>query len=265
MYLTNHSLADENNDQHGSQQVFIGLPNEIATPQPKSFLAALLGDEKPLDILILLAVLVVVLHVAALTWLLQPTEKITLAKPLLMEVSMIGIHASKPDVTTAPPKPSPQIKSPQKKPPLKQILKKIQPIMKKTPVSAATEQVMTPHPIESPVQPQHSESSTSNKADNNDAEQFIEADFRANYALNPKPHYPPQARKQGLKGKVMLTVRVSTEGFCEHVAIYRSSGHDILDDSAVEAVHKWRFIPAKRGETAVASSVIVPINFNLRD
>jgi protein TonB len=45
----------------------------------------------------------------------------------------------------------------------------------------------------------------------------------------------------------------------------RSSGHDMLDESAIEAVKKWRFIPAKRGETPVASSVIVPIIFTLRD
>jgi protein TonB len=40
---------------------------------------------------------------------------------------------------------------------------------------------------------------------------------------------------------------------------------EMLDDCAVDAVKKWRFIPAKRGETAVASSVLVPIVFSLSD
>jgi protein TonB len=38
----------------------------------------------------------------------------------------------------------------------------------------------------------------------------------------------------------------------------------MLDDSAVVAVQKWRFIPAKRGSTAVACTVIVPIVFTLK-
>ncbi|WP_258076677.1 energy transducer TonB [Methylobacter tundripaludum] len=33
----------------------------------------------------------------------------------------------------------------------------------------------------------------------------------------------------------------------------------------MEAVEKWKFIPAKRGDTPVASSVIVPINFVLNN
>jgi periplasmic protein TonB len=47
--------------------------------------------------------------------------------------------------------------------------------------------------------------------------------------------------------------------------VEKSSGHEMLDDCAVEAVRKWKFIPARRGETAVASSVLVPISFSLND
>jgi protein TonB len=39
----------------------------------------------------------------------------------------------------------------------------------------------------------------------------------------------------------------------------------MLDESAIDAVEKWKFIPAKRGETPIASSVIVPIIFKLND
>jgi protein TonB len=39
----------------------------------------------------------------------------------------------------------------------------------------------------------------------------------------------------------------------------------MLDESAIDAVKKWKFIPAKKGETAVASAVIVPIVFSLKD
>ncbi|MGZ8200307.1 MAG: energy transducer TonB family protein, partial [Methylosarcina sp.] len=37
------------------------------------------------------------------------------------------------------------------------------------------------------------------------------------------------------------------------------------DESAMEAVKKWRFIPARRGDNPVASSVVVPILFSLND
>jgi protein TonB len=36
-----------------------------------------------------------------------------------------------------------------------------------------------------------------------------------------------------------------------------------LDEAAVSAVEGWRFVPAKRGDTPVASTVMVPINFKL--
>lgn len=63
----------------------------------------------------------------------------------------------------------------------------------------------------------------------------------------------------------MLRVKVSAAGLSDEVEIDQSSGHDMLDESAVETVKKWRFIPAKRGETPIASSVLVPIIFSLRE
>jgi protein TonB len=97
------------------------------------------------------------------------------------------------------------------------------------------------------------------------AESFTEANYRANYAFNPKPEYPRIARSRGWQGKVLLRVRVSTAGTSENIAVHRSSGHEILDESAIEAVKKWKFVPARRGDTPVASSVVVPILFSLND
>ncbi len=95
------------------------------------------------------------------------------------------------------------------------------------------------------------------------AEPYSEANFNANYGTNPKPKYPAIARSRGWQGQVLLRVSVSADGLSETVTVHQSSGHDILDESAVAAVEKWKFIPAKRGNTAVASTVIVPINFTL--
>ncbi len=73
------------------------------------------------------------------------------------------------------------------------------------------------------------------------------------------------ARSREWQGKVMLRVLVSAEGLSDRVKVERSSGHEILDDAAIEAVKKWKFVPAKRGDTAVASPVLVPIVFSLHD
>ncbi|MEE7625754.1 energy transducer TonB, partial [Methylobacter sp. Wu8] len=94
---------------------------------------------------------------------------------------------------------------------------------------------------------------------------FTEANFNANYGSNPKPKYPRIATSRGWEGTVRLLVRVSAEGDSEEITVQTSSGHDVLDEAAIEAVEKWKFIPAKRGDTAVSSSVIVPINFVLNN
>jgi protein TonB len=60
-------------------------------------------------------------------------------------------------------------------------------------------------------------------------------------------------------------VRVLADGKASQVSIASSSGHEVLDEAAVEVVSQWHFVPAKRGGQAVESWVNVPINFNLLD
>ncbi|MGH8475705.1 MAG: energy transducer TonB, partial [Methylococcales bacterium] len=43
-----------------------------------------------------------------------------------------------------------------------------------------------------------------------------------------------------------------------------SSGHEVLDEAALNAVRRWRFVPAKRAGVAQASWATVPIEFELR-
>lgn len=240
----------------------VGLPSN-------ALYAELFGEEKPRHMLTLLAVLVLLLHVWALTWLLHPVEETTPAQPLMMEVSMIAISAPKPSVAPPPPAPAPpppEKKPPPKKPQPKPIPKKAPPVVQqKAPDFAPVEPVVEPPPV-AQASPSQSSAVTESKAvTTTNAEQFTEANFRANYAHNPKPDYPAIAKSRGWQGKVMLRVQVSAQGLSEAVSVETSSGHDMLDESAVEAVKQWKFIPAKRGETAVASSVLVPIIFTLRE
>ena len=92
---------------------------------------------------------------------------------------------------------------------------------------------------------------------------MIGARFNASYLNNPEPPYPPQSRRLGEEGKVVLRVLVSAKGFALQVDLNASSGSNRLDKSALDTVRKWRFIPASRGGTAIESWVLVPILFRL--
>lgn len=87
----------------------------------------------------------------------------------------------------------------------------------------------------------------------------------AAYLHNPKPEYPPMAKRREWEGRVILKVRVLASGTAGEVSVATSSGHEILDESALEAVRHWRFVPAKRGGQPVDSWVNVPLNFSLLD
>lgn len=91
----------------------------------------------------------------------------------------------------------------------------------------------------------------------------VAARFDADYLHNPKPVYPAISRRNGEEGRVSLKVRVSAQGEALNVAIAKSSGHDRLDTAAIDAVVRWRFVPARRGDEVVESSVIVPVTFAL--
>ena len=67
----------------------------------------------------------------------------------------------------------------------------------------------------------------------------------------------------GEEGKVILRVSVNPQGAADSVDIKTSSGSLRLDESAQKTVRHWKFIPAKRGDTAVQSWVLVPIIFKL--
>lgn len=95
------------------------------------------------------------------------------------------------------------------------------------------------------------------------AEPVSQARFDADYLRNPAPPYPPLARRMGEEGKVMLRVAVNALGSADSVEIKTSSGSNRLDEAARKTVLNWKFIPAKRGETAIASWVLVPIIFKL--
>lgn len=93
---------------------------------------------------------------------------------------------------------------------------------------------------------------------------LVPPSFNAGYLNNPAPVYPSLSRRMGEEGRVMLRVHVSEQGTATQVQLRASSNHPRLDEAALEAVRRWRFVPARRGDQPVAAWVLVPISFSLR-
>jgi len=88
---------------------------------------------------------------------------------------------------------------------------------------------------------------------------------RARYSDAPKPTYPETARRDGKEGRVLLRVLVNEAGRSAAVEVNHSSGVEALDQAAVEAIKRWRFLPARHGDSPVESWVRIPIDFRLSD
>lgn len=87
--------------------------------------------------------------------------------------------------------------------------------------------------------------------------------FSAAYLNNPPPAYPLSARRMGQEGTVVLRVLVNDGGHPDQVQLARGSGFPVLDEAALQAVQRWTFVPARRGDIPTAGWVEVPVRFQL--
>jgi protein TonB len=62
---------------------------------------------------------------------------------------------------------------------------------------------------------------------------------------------------------VLLHVVVDTQGNPTEITLKKTSGHERLDEAAIEAVKGWRFIPAMKNKVALIAAVDVPVKFSL--
>ncbi|WP_434130818.1 energy transducer TonB [Sporomusa sphaeroides] len=60
-----------------------------------------------------------------------------------------------------------------------------------------------------------------------------------------EPAYPDDARQDGFTGTVGVKIEVLANGRTGEVRLARSSGRSSMDEAALQAVRKWRFVPAK--------------------
>ncbi|GAB6192047.1 energy transducer TonB [Desulfocastanea catecholica] len=84
------------------------------------------------------------------------------------------------------------------------------------------------------------------------------------YDQNPKPVYPALARRRGWQGVVILAVMVLADGSPGQLAIHTSSGHELLDKTALQTVKDWHFLPGTKNNIAAPMEVLVPVRFVLQ-
>ena len=201
-------------------------------------------------------------HVAVLQLLPGIQNKLpTVPVPEIMQVRLMPVHTQPapsitPQVTDAMPRKTVQPRTHQI-PPDVRIRSSSTPAVVSVPVPASE----PPQSIQTTTETAPAAVLSSQKIA--ESEQVTIPDYRAAYLDNPRPAYPLAARRRGLEGKVVLRVEVLENGSCNRLAIKDSSGHDILDQAAMQAVKAWRFIPARRGDEAIKAWVEIPISYHL--
>ncbi|SNS21461.1 outer membrane transport energization protein TonB [Humidesulfovibrio mexicanus] len=78
-----------------------------------------------------------------------------------------------------------------------------------------------------------------------------------------KPRYPMAARRAGQEGQVLLRLFVDAEGRVGQVAVLKAEPEGLFEESALEAVRKWRFSPAMNKGAAVGMWLTLPVRFAL--
>lgn len=76
-------------------------------------------------------------------------------------------------------------------------------------------------------------------------------------------HYPSTARLNGWEGKVVLKVSIRHDGQLKDVEVVKSSGHDSLDQAAMEAVRRACPLHMKHELTAPMVVLHLPVSYSL--
>ncbi|MBX3412359.1 MAG: energy transducer TonB [Pirellulales bacterium] len=92
---------------------------------------------------------------------------------------------------------------------------------------------------------------------------IVDDPFPPRLLNNVPPLYPRQARREGKQGTVLLRLEVMEHGAVSRVELLSSSGHEMLDLAAIEAVRGWRYAPVRQGGKPIRWAGRLPVNFVL--
>jgi periplasmic protein TonB len=209
-------------------------------------MAAVHQESSPVALLVVLG-----LHAALLAFLLHHHPRVDAARMDVMLVSLITPpQPLRVEALPEPPRPPVQPK-------------KIQRAVTPPPIEAPSPSAISAPPTPPAPEPAPIVASAHPASAPTPPEPVALPRFDAAYLQNPAPAYPPVSRRMGEHGRVLLRVLVRADGAPESVVLSQSSGSPRLDEAALDAVRKWRFVPARQGSTPISAAVIVPIVFSL--
>lgn len=236
----------------------MAMQSEVLMPLPPAAKSTALKSNITL-------LMVVFAHLATIYYLakqnLDAIEPVKPSQP--MQVSLIAPPTPEPEVVPLIEPPKPVV---QPKPKLKKVVEKIQPleVPAERMVEATTVEVKEATPDPMPPAQEVVEAKAPPKSEPVVVEEKIEPPkFGVAYLQNPQPEYPRMSKRLGEEGRVLLHVVVDTQGNPTEVTLKKTSGHERLDEAAIEAVKGWRFIPAMKNKVALVAAVDVPVKFSL--
>ena len=214
-----------------------------------------------MDRRLFIVIAVVGFHVLGL-WALQ-TGLLRRAVELVVPVQVMAefIELPQPQVTPAPPPPQPQPAPVPKRvtPPAPRPAPQPVAIADPTPSPTAATGITEPQP---PAPPPQTPMVVAEPAP--PAPPKIELpSSSADYLNNAPPPYPPLSKRLGEQGKVIVRAFIEVNGTASKAEIRTSSGYERLDQTALQTVLKWRYIPGKRAGVPEAMWFNIPINFVL--
>lgn len=231
-------------------------------------------------------------HTAVLWWL---TDAMARNPVLITPPAMVGVLVSAPPVT-APPQPLPMAPEPvseskpepvpEPKPEPKPTLKPVpepkpkliaQPKPKPPrPASPSKKAVTVPEPEPESSSPPRAAKAAAPPAGLEQPAAASSAPSRqeplqpvlpprsdASHLNNPAPAYPALSRRLGEQGRVLFNVYILANGAVGEINLRRSSGYPRLDEAALAAVQRWRYLPARRGTEPIPFWYVQPIIFEL--
>ena len=81
----------------------------------------------------------------------------------------------------------------------------------------------------------------------------------------PSPVYPARAKSRKQEGRVVIRVLVDSAGRLRSISVLKSSGFDLLDQAALDAVGKAQFKPYSENGISLDRLADIPIDFVLKD
>jgi len=83
-----------------------------------------------------------------------------------------------------------------------------------------------------------------------------------NLVYHPNPAYPPEARRIGLQGKVVLTATIDKDGTVQSLRVIDSS-NPLLNPATIDAIQNWRYKPTLLNNEPVEIPLTITVNFEM--